>query len=171
MNNRFLVFNLYIYLLDIIQKAIRKWFYLGFPFVLTDYNPCSDVEERSMQVSTTSPDQNVNSQSCYDKMIRLGYSRNEEPTFRINKNGLFVFHIQVDTYGEDNISSLMVNGVEVLQMFSPGKQYYSGSQLYPTWNEATIYTVLHLQTNDEVSFRNISGSFTSGYFIGWRIAE
>lgn len=139
--------------------------------MLTDYVSCNDVEVQTTQVSTTSPDQNVDSQSCYEKMIRLDHLTTGEQAFRINKNGLFVFNIQVDTYGEAIISSLMVNDVEVLQMFSSENGYYIGSQLYPVWNTATIYAVLHLQTKDEVSFRNISGSFTNGYIVGWSIAE
>lgn len=65
----------------------------------------------------------------------------------------------------------MVNGVEVLEMSTKGKEYYYGSQAYPSWNDASMYPVLQLQSNDEVSFRNISGSFIAGFFVGWSVAE
>lgn len=65
----------------------------------------------------------------------------------------------------------MVNGVEVLEMSTKGKEYYSGSQAYPSSNDVFMYPVLQLQTNDEVSFRNISGSFIWGSFVGWSVAE
>ena len=121
-------------------------------------------------MSTPSLDPNTNSQNCHDKMIRLDRSITGEHAFRINKSGLFVFYIQVFTYGEDIVSSLMVNGVEVLQMSTKGKGYYA-SEFHPISNDASMYPVLHLQVNDEVSFRNISGSFTDGCFIGWSVAE
>ena len=140
-------------------------------FILSDYIPCNDVEELTMQVTTPSLDQDTYSRTCIDKMIHLGLSPTGVDAFKIKKNGLFVFNIHVCTYGEDNISSLMVNGVEVFQMFSKGKKHYSGSQFNPITNDVIMYSVLNLQTNDEVSFRNISGSFPFGYFIGWSIAS
>ena len=104
-------------------------------------------------------------------MIHLDRSTTGVQTFKINKTGLYIFYIYVYTYGEAILSSLMVNGVEVLEMSTKGNEYYSGSQAYPTWNDVCMYPVLQLQTNDEVSFRNISGSFISGYFVGWSVAE
>ena len=103
-------------------------------------------------------------------MIFLDRSTTGLQSFRIGKNGLYIFNLLVTTYGEAITSSLMVNGVEVLQMSTQVKEYHYGSQTYPDWNDASMYPVLHLQTNDEVSFRNISGSFYSGYFVGWNVA-
>lgn len=146
------------------------WYLFGFPFVYTDYVPCSDVEELTIQVSTPSVDENSNSPNCFHKMIFLDRSTTGLQSFRIGKNGLYIFNLLVTTHGEAITSSLMVNGVEVLQMSTQVKEYHYGSQTYPDWNDASMYPVLQLQTNDEVSFRNISGSFYSGYFVGWNVA-
>lgn len=114
---------------------------------------------------------NTPSESCSEKVIRLDHSTTGLQSFKINNNGLFIFHIQVFTYGENILSSLIVNDVEVLQMSSQRKGYDYGTHFYPISNHATMYHVLYLQTDDEVSFKNISGSFINGSFTGWSIKD
>lgn len=59
----------------------------------------------------------------------------------------------------------MVNGIEVLQMSARDIENYD------TANESIMYAILHLQTNDEVSVHNISGSLGVADFVGWMITS
>ena len=158
-------------MLDIKQEFIRIFQNEISGFFFSDYIPCNELENLATQVSPPSLDQNANSWNCYDKMIHLDRSTTGVQTFKINKTGLYIFYIYVYTYGEAIISSLMVNGVEVIEMSTKGKEYYSGSQAYPFSNDVYMFPVLQLQINDEVSLRNISGSFIWGSFVGWSVAK
>lgn len=88
--------------------------------------------------------------------------------FSVKQTGLFVLAINVRVYWENVVFSLKVNNVEMFQMSIRASDYNG----YPYGNsEGSMFAVLKLEMYDEISFKNVSGSFERGSFASWIIAK
>lgn len=88
--------------------------------------------------------------------------------FSVKKTGLFVLAIHVKVYWENVVFSLKVNNAEMFQMSNRASDYNG----YPYGSsEGSMFAVLKLEMNDEISFKNVSGSFERGSFASWVIVN